>query len=94
MMGMPTQLRPSPDVVSRRLGDEVVLAHLGTERILVLNSTAGRLWELLCAGTSREDLKRTMLDEFEVSETELAAELETLLESLRSEQLIDPDGGA
>jgi hypothetical protein len=94
MMGMPTQFRPSPDVVSRRLGDEVVLAHLGTERILVLNSTAGRLWELLCAGTSREDLNRTMLDEFEVSESELAAELETLLTSLRTEQLIDPDGGA
>ena len=91
---MPAQFRPSPDVVSRRLGDELVLAHLGTERILVLNGTAGRLWELLCAGTNPEDLKRTMLDEFEVSETELAAEVETLLASLRTERLIYSDGGA
>lgn len=93
-MVIPSTFRPSPDVVSRRLGEELVLAHLGTERILVLNCTAGRLWELLCAGTSGEDLKRAMLDEFEVSEPELAAELETFLTSLRTEQLIDPEGGA
>jgi hypothetical protein len=94
IMVMPASFRPSPEVVSRRLGDELVLAHLGTERILVLNCTAARLWELLCAAIGREDLKRTMLDEFEVSETELAAEIETLLESLRREQLIDSDGGS
>ena len=81
-------------MVSTRLGDEVVLVHLKTERMHVLNRTGARLWELLCAGTNLEDLKRTMLDEFEVSESELAAEVETLLASLRTERLICSDGGA
>lgn len=91
---IPSNFRPRPDVVSTRLGEELVLVHLGTERILALNSTAARLWELLCAGTSLADVKQMMLAEFDVTEVQLAAELEALLASLRTEQLIAPSGGA
>jgi hypothetical protein len=87
---IPSSCRPSRDVVSTRVGDEVVLVHLITERILALNCTAARLWELLCAGASWVDIKQLMLGEFDVTETQLAAELEGLLASLRTEQLIDP----
>jgi hypothetical protein len=87
---IPTSFRPSPDVVSTRVGDEVVLVHLGTERILSLNCTAARLWDLLCAGTDWADVKQMMLDEFDVTEAQLAAELERLLASLRTEQVVDP----
>ena len=93
-MVIPSHFRSSPDVVATRLGDEVVLVHLGTERILALNSTAARLWELLCAGTSLADVKQMMLAEFHVTEVQLAAELEGLLASLRTEHLIVPSGGA
>jgi hypothetical protein len=93
-MVIPSRFRSSPDVVATRLGDEVVLVHLGTERILALNSTAARLWELLRAGTSLADVKQMMLAEFDVTELQLVAELEGLLASLRTEQLIVPTGGA
>jgi coenzyme PQQ synthesis protein D (PqqD) len=94
LMVIPSNFRPSSDVVSTRLGEELVLVHLGTEQILVLNRTATRIWDLLCAAASWTDIKRTMLGEFDVTEPQLAAELEGLLATLRSERLIDQDGGA
>ena len=35
------------DVLTERLGDEVAVLNLKTNRFFLLNSTGGRLWELL-----------------------------------------------
>ncbi len=42
--------RCSPDVTARRLGENIVLVHLGTDRIYELNPTAARIWELIQTG--------------------------------------------
>ena len=83
-------LRPSPDTVATRLGDEVVLVHLKTERMHVLNRTGARLWELLCAGRDWADIRDVILGEFEVTPGQLDAEIEELLTMLRQEQLVSP----
>ena len=85
---IPSGLRPSPDTVATRLGDEVVLVHLKTERMHVLNRTGARPWELLCAGRDWADIRDVILGEFEVSPGQLDAEIEELLTLLRQEQLV------
>jgi hypothetical protein len=87
------RFRASPDVVFNRLGDETVLIHLSTNRILKLNRTATRLWELICDGRSQSEIQQTMLDEFDVSEADISGGIEQLLTSLQSEQLIEPCAG-
>jgi hypothetical protein len=84
------RLRPSPDAVSNRVGDQIVLVHMKTDRIHELNRTGSRLWELLCEGHDRAEIQRRMLQEFDVTEEQLSSEIERILASLRDERLIEP----
>jgi hypothetical protein len=80
--------KPNPNVLFRRLGDDIVVFHLTSDRFYELNGTAARFWELLAAGQTVSDAKRQMLDEFAVDPDQLASETETLLEMLRREDLL------
>jgi hypothetical protein len=88
---MPFPGRPHRDVLTRRVGNEVVLVHLGTNRIYSLNATAGRLWELFAAGASRDDVFAKLKQEFEVSDETLAAETSSLAELVERERLTEPN---
>jgi hypothetical protein len=79
---------PDPDVVSRRLGDEVVLVHLKTNRIFSLSPTGARFWELLSDGRSRAEIEAELLREYDVSHDEVAAEIDLLVRRLEAEQLV------
>jgi len=83
-----SRYRGSPDVVAERLGDEIVLVHMTTDRMYALNRTAARVWELLCGGYDRAGIQRRLLQEFEVTETRLSDEIDDLITTLRSERLI------
>jgi hypothetical protein len=84
-----TPLEPNPDVVSRRLGDELVLVHLGSNRIFRLNRTAARLWELIGEGvTTDAGLHDALRGEFDVGEEELRGEIAGTLERLRRQGLV------
>jgi hypothetical protein len=80
--------RINSDVVSRQMGNELVLVHLGTDRILSLNTTGARLWDLLKAGCSRDQIQAQLLQEFDVDETTLHAEIDSLISQMLSEELI------
>jgi hypothetical protein len=79
---------PSPDVVSRRVGDEVVLVHLKTNRIFALSPTGARFWELLSEGNSRTAIETQLLDEYDVSREQVSAEIDSLVETLQGEGLV------
>jgi hypothetical protein len=82
----------SDDVVARRLDDVVILINLKTNRIFELNASGARLWELMNAGANRAEIDRTMLEEFDVTESELSNAIETLVGWLAAEGLIaNPD---
>lgn len=87
----PSGLRPNPDTLAQRLGDEVVLINLKTDRIFVLNRTGARLWELLAARHTRAEIRQRLLEEFAVIDGQLDGEIESLLAALRHERLIDSD---
>ena len=79
---------PNADVVFRRVGDEVVLVHLRTNRIFALSPTGARFWELLSDGSSRREIEERLLDEYEVSWQEVSAEIDSLVSALRAEGLV------
>jgi hypothetical protein len=81
--------RPAPNVVYQEVEGEVVLVHLGTNRIYSLNATGARFWQLLESGCDREAAEAHLAREFEVSGSQVAAEVGALLESLRAEGLVE-----
>jgi hypothetical protein len=82
------RLEPTDEVVGQRLGDEVVLVSLQTNRIFELNRTSGRFWELLQEETDRDRIEERLLEEFDVTEAELSGEVDRLISSLADERLV------
>ena len=84
-------LRPAEDRVARRLEDNLVLVNLRTNLIFELNVTGARLWELIGEGCRRDELEPRMLQEFDVDDETLSAEITALLSSLREAGLVTAD---
>ncbi|HLB20343.1 MAG TPA: PqqD family protein [Gaiellaceae bacterium] len=83
--------RPVPDVVYRELEGEMVLVHLGTNRIYSLNETGAKFWERLAAGDERAEIERLLLAEFKVEPAELRQEIDSMLQALAEEGLVAGD---
>lgn len=83
--------RLNPQVVFRRLGDEMVLVHLDTDRIYRLNAVGARVWELIAGGLSRGEILGTLLQEFAVTEARLVQDMELVFTLLAQEDLIIGD---
>ena len=81
-------VKPDPNVIFRRLGDEIVLFHLGSDRFYELNLTAARFWELLNSENDLGHTRQRLLEEFDVEPDQLTNETEALLNSLLRENLI------
>jgi hypothetical protein len=80
-------IHPDPNVLAKRVGDDIVLVHLETNRVFELNRTAAFLWEALAAGSTRHELEERLVLEFDVERDELAREIDDLLGQFRSERL-------
>jgi hypothetical protein len=80
--------RAGPDAVYNRVGDQGVLIDMKTNRIYELNRTGARFWELLSAGHDRDEIQQLMMEEFDVTEADLAAEIEAMLASLKDKGLL------
>lgn len=70
------------DVVAERMGGEIVLVHLRTNKIYELNGTAARIFELMRQGAGRGELEEALRREYAVEPRRLAASLERLLGEL------------
>jgi len=84
----PLRLRPSPDVLSQRYDDSVVLLNLGTDRFFHLNRTGARFWELLDKGSNVTEIHEILSREFDIEEMQLTAEISRLIAELRAEELV------
>jgi hypothetical protein len=70
------------------MGDDFVLIHLRSTHIYRLNRTAARLWELMMAGHGQEHILQQMLAEFDVTEEQLAREVDAFMSLLSSDNLV------
>jgi Coenzyme PQQ synthesis protein D (PqqD) len=82
------RISPNPEVVAKRLDDELVVVHLGTNLIYNLNRSAARLWELLESGLGLEEVKEQLIEEFDVPMEQLEQDISATLTSLVENQLI------
>jgi Coenzyme PQQ synthesis protein D (PqqD) len=80
--------RPNQNVIFKRLGDQIVLFHVGTDRFYELNPTAARFWELLSEGRDCVRVREQMFAEFEITPDELIDEFNRLLTALGQEDLV------
>ena len=79
--------RPDPGVLSREVGDELVLVHMDRNTILSLNQTGARLWTLWTEGKSQSEAIDQLLTEYDVTRETLEAETDRLLGWLAAEHL-------
>jgi hypothetical protein len=86
-----TRLRPHPEVLTRKVGDEVVLVHMQRNEIFALNPTGTRLWELLAEGRSRAQAVEQLTSEFDASKEAIEQETDQLIELLAREGLLELD---
>jgi hypothetical protein len=83
--------RQGSDVAARRVDDRVVLVNLQTNHIYSLNATGSRLWELLEAARTRDELVAELGEEFGVGADELGRETDDLLSELEQASLVTVD---
>jgi len=84
----PRRFQASPDALATRVGDEIVLVDLTTDRIYSLNRTAARMWELVSAGTDRPQVEERMLAEFDVAPGQLAEAIDGFIASMCRDGLL------
>jgi hypothetical protein len=82
------RLKASPNVLSRKMGEDLVLLNLNTNRFFELNRTGARFWELLVDGAELDSIENALAAEFEVTPSELSAEVASIVEAMRAEQLL------
>ncbi|MCB1702331.1 MAG: PqqD family protein [Pseudomonadales bacterium] len=75
----------------RAVGDEGVLVHLDSGRVIVVNEVGLFIIQQLAKPISRADLVQAVVDEFEVGPQEAERDMECFLDELGGEQLLAAD---
>ncbi len=81
-------------LIWRRAGDELIVLDLDSSQYLAANETASAVWEALAGGATREELATMLSARFEVEPEVARADVARLLDSLRSDGLIESAGTA
>jgi hypothetical protein len=80
--------------VSCPLGEESAILNLKNSVYYGMNPVGARVWDLLKQPKSVTELRNALLEEFEVDEARCGGDLLALLETMRSEGLIEIRGAA
>lgn len=84
------RFRASDDVIAARLGEELVLLHVGTKRYYRLNVTATETWDLVAAGHDASSVARTLAERFATDMTEASGAVEALVDRFVATGLVEP----
>jgi hypothetical protein len=69
----------SPQVISQEVAGETVLLDLESECYFGLDAVGTRIWQLIGDGGELLTIYNTLLEEYDVGEAQLLADLETLI---------------
>lgn len=84
------RLAPSGEVLHQELEGETVLLDLKSERYFGLDESGTRIWTLLLELERPDAVVEKMLQEFDVDEKRLRADVADLLTRLLDGELIEP----
>jgi hypothetical protein len=87
-VSLASSVRKCDAVLSRILGDEVLLLDLDSEQYFGLGGVGSRVWELLEQTPQLDVVHRRLLDEFEVEAAQLETDLLGLISDLRERGLV------
>ncbi len=80
--------RPDPDVIWRVLDGEAVLVSARAGKVRVLNEIGTAIWRLLDGDRSIEDIRRQLLEQFDVPAERVEADLGDFLADLAQKGLL------
>ena len=78
-----------PDILSRALGDDVVLLDLHRGLYYSLDVVGARLWHLLVGQGSLPAVRDALLEDYDVSEARCVDDLLDLIATMRDKGLVD-----
>ena len=79
----------NPEVMAQRVGDDLVLVHLGSNQIFELSSSAAQLWELLASGLGLTEALQQLLADYDVTPAHLEEDVLKTLRTLEAAQLVE-----
>lgn len=83
------RIRVPDNVLVRRLGEESVLLHLGSESYFGLDEVGTRMWAALTTSASVEEAAGKLVDEYEVEPERLRADLAAFVDQLAAAGLVE-----
>ena len=78
-MNLNQSITLSPKVISQEVSGETVILDLESECFFGLDAVGTRIWDLIRDDVDLLSIYNTLLDEYEVEEAQLQADLEALL---------------
>ena len=86
-------MKLNPDLIHRNITGEHILIPVGETAgvyngIFVMSPVAGRIWELLEQGKDTEELFPILLEEYEVDEATLKADLDEFISTMTNNGLL------
>jgi PqqD family protein of HPr-rel-A system len=89
-----THWRRDSELPFQQLDEETIVVDPRSREVHLLNETAGRIWALLAAPRSLDELVGTLADEYETEGDELRAAVTECLSGLSDKGLVRPAGKA
>jgi PqqD family protein of HPr-rel-A system len=83
-----------PGVPHQRLDEETIVVDPRTREVHLFNETAARIWELLVAPRSVNELTVALAAEYDAPDDEVRAAVEETLATLRDKGLLAAGGAA
>jgi len=88
MISPATRVFRDPQTASRVIAGEAVVLTPRNGRILTLNETGSRIWDLLADGPSAKDIVDRLVQEFEVTPDEARRDAEAFFDELVSRDMV------
>jgi len=87
-MTLTDRVNVSSQAVTRQVGDETVILHLGSGTYFGLDAVGGRIWQLMGEGKSLNEICDVVLDEYEVSREDIERDIAALTKDLLAHDLV------
>jgi hypothetical protein len=86
---MGQRLRPTKHVLHEDLSGEVVLLELSAGVYYSLDAVGSRIWNLVIAGRTAEEISAELTREYDVSSDQAKMDVDRLLEELAKNKLLE-----
>lgn len=80
--------KPSPDIASRKVANELVLLNVKTSDYYSMNPTAVVVWELICRNTRFPEIIKALAGDFNTDAAKVKKDVLELIKTLESQKII------